>query len=348
MNEVDKSFYGDGLGIGNLEILQFQHVEEVISLQQFFNENTKPGSKDVQHDDWVLTIQSLIPTHAMVRCTNGNEFPQLDNTLEFQAFHDFFYSPEGIIISLRSFFNHLEKPKDRKSYEDDTNSKNEIKFSFYEQLLKAFFLRVDAFVQRGGASGNSTFELDVRLLTGSIGQIRKDQNKFSEFEDILEFILKNPPSRVLTDPERDSFWELFISLRDSILTNLPTDPKSFLIDLEKDNTFNKLFQNYIEFLKNIDSSKQNQVSFISFNWHEMSSGEKAFLGLFSKLFKAKEQADQKREIRKLFLVIDEGEIGFHPQWQREFINRLTSFLELVFSPYQVQIFLTSHSPILIS
>jgi hypothetical protein len=46
-------------------------------------------------------------------------------------------------------------------------------------------------------------------------------------------------------------------------------------------------------------------------------------------------------------VIDEGEIGFHPQWQKEYLNNVIHFLNRL-SDLKVQLIITSHSPFVLS
>jgi hypothetical protein len=88
---------------------------------------------------------------------------------------------------------------------------------------------------------------------------------------------------------------------------------------------------------------------ITVEWeYNMSSGEQMYLNLMSSLFYAKEQMDLKPRISNLFLLLDEPEISFHPEWQRQFVNTLIAFVKIVFNEIKVQIILTSHSPIIVS
>jgi AAA15 family ATPase/GTPase len=89
----------------------------------------------------------------------------------------------------------------------------------------------------------------------------------------------------------------------------------------------------------------------SFHWEGLSTGENAFLTLFGRLFTL---ADQQRNYDNLeltddiILLIDEGELYFHPEWQRLFIANLLTFLSLTFGTRTIQIILTSHSPFILS
>ena len=82
-----------------------------------------------------------------------------------------------------------------------------------------------------------------------------------------------------------------------------------------------------------------------FDLHGLSSGERNFLSLFSRVNSIKKHIKDNREI--LFLI-DEGELGFHPQWQKEYFKLITDFIKKFFANNKVQLIITSHSPFLAS
>lgn len=88
-----------------------------------------------------------------------------------------------------------------------------------------------------------------------------------------------------------------------------------------------------------------KLNIFGFNLHGLSSGERNFLSLFSRLNSIKRWIKTEREI---LILIDEGELGFHPQWQKEYLNVLLDFLNKFFPDNKIQLILTSHSPFLAS
>lgn len=84
----------------------------------------------------------------------------------------------------------------------------------------------------------------------------------------------------------------------------------------------------------------------------LSSGEQKMLDLFSRLYSAIELEPQTFSNLQSpsLLILDEAEIGFHPEWQRSFIKTLVGFLHSLYvvAGFKYQIILTSHSPILLS
>ena len=87
-------------------------------------------------------------------------------------------------------------------------------------------------------------------------------------------------------------------------------------------------------------------------YQRLSSGELEMLNLLSRLYYfitlLPQRIDNKESPR--LLLIDEAEIGFHPDWQRQYIKILTEFVGclMVKAGVDFQIVITSHSPIILS
>ena len=86
-------------------------------------------------------------------------------------------------------------------------------------------------------------------------------------------------------------------------------------------------------------------------YNELSSGEECNLNLYALLY----DAIQLRPLRfggksPCLILLDEAEIGFHPEWQRTFINTLLDVLHSlkVKTKHDYQVVITTHSPILLS
>lgn len=85
----------------------------------------------------------------------------------------------------------------------------------------------------------------------------------------------------------------------------------------------------------------------------LSSGETELLNLFSRIYKAFVLEPDNYSIHKPFMImLDEAEIGFHPEWQRKYINLVIEFLDALKSISasipNFQIIISTHSPILLS
>lgn len=82
----------------------------------------------------------------------------------------------------------------------------------------------------------------------------------------------------------------------------------------------------------------------SIEWLGISSGQKAFLNIFSRLYSVSGNLEKD----SVLVTIDEGDLYFHPRWQVEYLSRLLRVLPLIFRDKKIQLVLTTHSPFLVS
>ncbi|WP_375562334.1 AAA family ATPase [Bernardetia sp. OM2101] len=105
----------------------------------------------------------------------------------------------------------------------------------------------------------------------------------------------------------------------------------------------KYTQEFIESYDNnfyffdFDLKKDNQIQ-------HLSRGEDALLFQLS-TFQNLGKSNTKNSI---MIIIDEGELGLHPQWQKQYLKILLDTLPKIFPNKQIQLILTSHSPFLVS
>jgi len=93
-----------------------------------------------------------------------------------------------------------------------------------------------------------------------------------------------------------------------------------------------------------------QIPLFVFDWSGMSTGEKAYLNLFSRLHYGFNQLGIHTKIQdsqRVYFLIDEPSTGFHPQWQKEYLDKLLSFLAVRFEG-EKHLIISSHSPFLAS
>jgi hypothetical protein len=86
-----------------------------------------------------------------------------------------------------------------------------------------------------------------------------------------------------------------------------------------------------------------EVQCFNVDWIGISSGQRAYLNLFSLIAYALHSSGD----TPVFLCIDEGDLYLHPKWQLEFFSRLLNMLEKTQSR-SIQLLLTSHSPFLLA
>jgi len=139
------------------------------------------------------------------------------------------------------------------------------------------------------------------------------------------------------------FFEVYIT-KDTV--NL--DDYSFAIPLnraenESESPLKKLLDLHVEVAR--------FLPFLDFNWGDLSSGEKAFLSCYARFYAL---ADNQRIASNMHLksnvliLIDEGELYLHPEWQKSFLYNLIRYLPSIYLNRNIQIILTSNSPIIVS
>ncbi|TVT37863.1 hypothetical protein FNT36_22145 [Hymenobacter setariae] len=88
-------------------------------------------------------------------------------------------------------------------------------------------------------------------------------------------------------------------------------------------------------------------------WFGLSSGQAAYLRLHARMYQAltevKERAKRSFDaVSTVTILIDEGETGFHPQWQKQYVQLLLSIVSKMFAAYQVQLIIGSNSAFIAS
>lgn len=110
---------------------------------------------------------------------------------------------------------------------------------------------------------------------------------------------------------------------------------------------------------NLKENSDYDFGFMDIDWHELSSGEKAYLNLFSRFYMVRERISKRKERfpDNILFLIDEGETGFHLQWQKNYINNLIQIISEIFTlrkgytnerNLNLQVIFASHSPVSLS
>lgn len=86
--------------------------------------------------------------------------------------------------------------------------------------------------------------------------------------------------------------------------------------------------------------------FLNFRWRNISSGERALLNLYSRFNSLSDSDILGEKLNKhLIILIDEGDLYLHPQWQKSFVKILLDFLPTIFPNRTIQLIFTTNSPI---
>jgi hypothetical protein len=91
-------------------------------------------------------------------------------------------------------------------------------------------------------------------------------------------------------------------------------------------------------------------SFLEMKWRNLSAGEQSRLTLYSRLYSLIDNLHTPQHDigSEMILLLDECDIGFHPEWQRTLVNDLVKFLSKIFIEKNIQIIVAANSPFIIS
>jgi ABC-type multidrug transport system ATPase subunit len=105
---------------------------------------------------------------------------------------------------------------------------------------------------------------------------------------------------------------------------------------------NRLFSDFSA----LDKERNFIFNIFTIEFSGLSSGEKSLLSMFGRFGEAAAIVQESQT--DVLLLLDEPEVALHPQWQTAFIDLLNDNLPVIFPKKNIQLIITSHSPIIIS
>ncbi|MBW7473856.1 AAA family ATPase [Paenibacillus oenotherae] len=178
--------------------------------------------------------------------------------------------------------------------------------------------------------GNEELYLKILELMNSIGSsmvIQEYKNK-----DMLNWI--------------DGAMEL-VRMLDRCITPENTVDYTFHLPLFTDD------KNEIAIMDIMDAHLRASVitSFLDFDWRDLSSGQKALLSTYARFHSIADEQERFSNLHledNVLILIDEGELYLHPEWQKRYLNSLIEYLPQIYTNRNIQIIMTSNSPVIIS
>lgn len=234
----------------------------------------------------------------------------------------------------------------------DSNKSN---LKNYELFLNNYFLR---------AITNILIELYKYGSLGIISFSEKDLSldKFKSkdkpiYFEILEYFLtetkrvENLQKKLKAIKNILALLENYVKEEDNLVD---AHQRIYQFNLESKKLQDKFFEFY-----NIYRRTYDLEAYLNFAWRDMSTGQKAVLNIYSRLYSLSDNELYKVGANLLLdqdiiLLIDEGELYLHPTWQKEILSQLLVILPIIFkrdkeangrSSRNIQIILTTNSPL---
>lgn len=304
--------------------------------------------------------------------SNRNFFMEIPNTSIFRSLYlensnlylkYFDFDKDKFTLNINSFYEKILKNILFKNYKTTFFNPTKIKI-YFNSFCKEFV-------------GSKSIKVKKDNLEAFKHKYKVYLKSF-EISEMVHYLdkeeLKNLQTRKMTEFLNSSEEEIlnydylkYDDIKVSLLINKDENIYSFLekyfvdkeIELLRDKEFSFEKVKKIEFLKTTEDVEiffyLNRIGFLEYDFFDdkksfstLSSGEKSFFSDMIILSKEIEEfIKYKEDKNSLFLILDEPETTFHPQWQKNYLNEIIHFLDN-FKKIKFHLILTSHSPFILS
>lgn len=205
------------------------------------------------------------------------------------------------------------------------------------------------------------FENDGEYL--SRGNIEIKKGDYDAFELLTQFVqnakLTNLHSsknskKVFNEAVLKLFNHIY-SLVDEIKDEKSISNKKFSAGYDNLVTIKKIQNDILSHLsRNYFTEKTKIYSFVGIQAtdRKLSSGENALLNFYSVLYELIKDLDENEIHNNYILLLDEADLGYHPEWKKRFVNSIVKSLPLFFKfknqQSKIQIIFTTHDPLTLS
>lgn len=186
------------------------------------------------------------------------------------------------------------------------------------------------------------------------------------FKDILNIIHKDDEKLKWNDEVKKKdkeYIDCIKKIKDEINEVIVTDKdkmhyssmsQKFILYTRKENIMSSL-----KYFYNCYKKTSKYLHYLDFSWG-ISAGEYNMMSLFARLYSILNKETGQLEYfdnqtsyiemqnNDIVLLIDEADLSYHAEWQQKYIKNLLSFLKENYNSCNIQLILTTHSPILLS
>lgn len=214
---------------------------------------------------------------------------------------------------------------------------NDVELRFKQELIFKYFLHSLTEIISNNPDGKF-----VKSLEDFINKVELDKEIFKNIHEYMMY------------KEMSMFFMQILALN-KVIDNLTEKKYKVKIKEERISLFNfysykiDVNENIWKFVDDINTLfNKDESPLLSFRWYPLSAGQEAILNQFVQIWEGINYSKSEN----LLISIDEGELYLHPEWQRQYIDLIYSFInyfvKLKKKVKNVQIILTSHSPFIVS
>lgn len=139
---------------------------------------------------------------------------------------------------------------------------------------------------------------------------------------------------------------------DGIISSVEVNVPILTKEINKTESNKEIFD-FLRELANIQNEFYNSTKVLPFyiNASGLSSGQKACVQIFSKLFKFSDMIKDNKEVNNIVILMDELDIHLHPEWKRKLIYLLNNLLKILFDKEKyksIHVIMTTNEPYILS
>lgn len=276
-----------------------------------------------------------------------------DTSYKFRPFFERFEKIKEEEIERR--YNELGKPH---PMSDERNLFNKVQLELY--IIESVISKVHNILE---SSGNKY--LAEGYIISNLTIDSKDFKEIGTLKESFSWFLENAyvqlskESDIINLPAKE-----VMDLLNLLIEDLPDDAEiedwsEYYVDLNRATDIINAYETFIKSFR--EHFTYDRKSFLIFRPDiHLSSGEKGIYDLFASLYDNQlRMANNLQNAHHLFyknkkvsdrciLLLDEPEMGFHPQWKRKFVNSILSIFPILFKDKPLQILFTTHDPLTLS
>lgn len=254
------------------------------------------------------------------------------------------------ILKVDNFMKNFTQEQDR----SQTLPTDEVNVCYFgTKLIRGIFTGFLFSIMPSTIGGNNTDRYDA--INSDIKlRILDNINLIKSLDDLFEALLcfcKNTPEKSNTNSNTQCMNSI-IKFKDymspEFMKRISYNSLTgiFRLKVNQDNNENRKMND----LKTFFGFYKNTVcefNYLEFSW-PMSTGEYSFLSLFARFYSLifEQKIDKINE--DIIILIDEGDLTLHPKWQQKYIKFLLTYFQSIYESYNLQLVITTHSPILLS
>lgn len=337
----------------------FENLDLSSLMQLHRSENIKRWIKFRQRKDIDFYLKNVgLPVFNFIKIKlNQIEVTNNDTSYDFRPF---FVKFKEISNSERDKrYLDLEKIKGKPiSSEERRNFSNRNNLELY--ITETIIKKVHKILE---SSGNKYLQEGVIKSNFSV-----DSQEFLKNENLKDSFYWFLDNAYIKFKKNEKFITLPVleikQLLELLLSELPEDEEidnwsEYEIKLETASQIINAYENFIRAFQD-DFTYDKTIPLIFSPDISLSSGEKGMYDMFASLNEIQYRLTNNiKEVSHLFnkngdnlenclILLDEPEMGFHPQWKKKFISSILSIFPLIFKQKKLQIIFTTHDPLTLS